>query len=66
MRLNGRRFFLSLTILTASVCLALGITMPILKLTSYGIWTTEHSLISTVEVLLHDGQIFLGLIVVVF
>jgi paraquat-inducible protein A len=66
MRIGGRRFFLSLTILTASVCLALGITMPILKLTSYGIWTTEHSLISTVEVLLNDGQTFLGLIVVVF
>ncbi len=66
MELSGRRFFLSITILTASVCLALGITLPILKLTSYGIWTTEHSLISTVEVLLNDGQTFLGLIVVVF
>jgi paraquat-inducible protein A len=66
MRLSGRRFFLSLTILTASVCLALGITLPILKLTSFTFWTTEHSLLSTVQVLLHDGQTFLGLIVVVF
>jgi paraquat-inducible protein A len=66
MRLSGRRFFLSLTILAASVCLALGITLPILKLTSFGFWTTEHSLLSTVRVLLHDGQTFLGLIVIVF
>ena len=66
MRLSSGRFFLSLTILTASVCLALGITMPILKLTTFTFWTTEHSLISTVGVLLHDKQTFLGLIVLVF
>lgn len=66
MRFGGRRFFLSLTILTASVCLALGITMPILKLTTMAFWTTEHSLISTVSVLIRDGQMFLGLIVLVF
>ncbi len=66
MWLSGRRFFLSLTILTASVCLALGITMPILKLTTFAFWTTEHSLLSTVGVLLHDGQTFLGMIVLVF
>ncbi|WP_092865389.1 paraquat-inducible protein A [Hyphomicrobium facile] len=66
MWLGGRRFILSLTILTASVCLALGITMPILKLTTFSFWTTEHSLLSTVGVLLHDGQTFLGLIVLIF
>ncbi len=66
MWLSGRRFFLSLTILAASVCLALGITMPILKLTTFTFWTTEHSLLSTVSVLLRDGQTFLGLIVLVF
>jgi paraquat-inducible protein A len=66
MWLSGRRFFLSLTILTASVCLALGITLPILKLTSFAFWTTEHSLLSTVDVLLKDGQTFLGMIVLIF
>ena len=66
MRLGGRRFFLSLTILTASVCLALGITMPILKLTQFAFWETEHSLLSTVGVLLRDGQTFLGGVVLVF
>lgn len=66
MRFGGRRFFLSLTILLASVCLALGITLPILKLTKFGFWATEHSLISTVSVLIHEGQTFLGLIVLIF
>ncbi|MGQ0456956.1 MAG: paraquat-inducible protein A [Hyphomicrobium sp.] len=66
MRLGGRRFILSLTILVASVCLALGITLPILKLTRLGLWDSEHSLISTVSVLIRDGQTFLGLIVLVF
>lgn len=66
MHLGGRRFFLSLTILAASVCLALGITLPILKLTQFAFWETEHSLISTVGVLLRDGQTFLGGIVLVF
>jgi paraquat-inducible protein A len=40
--------------------------MPILKLTTFKFWTSEHSLISTVNVLLHDGQTFLGLVVLVF
>ena len=66
MRFGGRRFFLSLTILLASVCLALGITLPILKLTRLSFWVTEHSLLSTVSVLIRDGQTFLGLIVLVF
>ena len=66
MRVGGRRFFLSLTILAASVCLALGISLPILKLTQFGFWTTEHSLLSTVGVLIREGQSFLGGIVLVF
>ena len=63
---SGRRFLLSLTILAASVCLALGISLPIIKLTKFGIWTTEHSLLSTVNVLVSEGQTFLGAIVLIF
>jgi paraquat-inducible protein A len=66
MRLGGRRFLLSLAIIAASVCLALGISMPIIKLTKYVFWSTEHSLISTVQVLINDGQMFLGLTVLIF
>ncbi len=66
MRLGGRRFLLSLAIIGASVCLALGISLPIIKLTKYVFWSTEHSLLSTVQVLLNDGQMFLGLTVLIF
>lgn len=66
MRLGGRRFLLSFAIIGAAVCLALGISLPIIKLTKYVFWSTEHSLISTVEVLILDGQVFLGLTVLIF
>jgi paraquat-inducible protein A len=66
MRLGGRRFLLSMAIIGASVCLALGISLPIIKLTKYVFWSTEHSLISTVFVLLQDHQYFLGLTVLIF
>jgi paraquat-inducible protein A len=66
MRLGGRRFLLSLAILAASVCLALGVSLPIIKLTKYMFWTTEHSLLSTVNVLIRDGQTFLGGTVLLF
>jgi len=57
---------LSLAILSASVCLALGISLPIIRLTKYVFWSTDHSLLSTVTVLLNDGQTFLGTMVLVF
>ncbi|MFM9850978.1 MAG: paraquat-inducible protein A [Hyphomicrobiaceae bacterium] len=66
MRIGGRRFLLSLAIIGASVCLALGVMLPIIKLTKYVFWTTEHSLVSTVQSLIRDGQWFLGLTVLVF
>jgi len=66
MRLGGRRFLLSLAIIGAAVCLALGISLPILKLTKFMFWTNEYSLMTTVEVLIRQGQTFLGLVVLVF
>jgi paraquat-inducible protein A len=66
MTLGGRRFLLSLAIIGASVCLALGVSLPIIKLTKYIFWSTEHSLLSTVHVLIRDGQLFLGVTVLVF
>ncbi|HRY06257.1 MAG TPA: paraquat-inducible protein A [Hyphomicrobiaceae bacterium] len=66
MRLGGRRFLLSFAIIGASVCLALGVSLPIIKLTKYVFWSTEHSLLSTVYVLIHDGQYFLGITVALF
>ena len=66
MTLGGRRFLLSLAIVGASVCLALGVNLPIIKLTKYVFWSTEHSLISTVRALIRDGQLFLGITILVF
>src|SRR3990170_106446 len=66
MRLGGRRFLLSLAIIGASVCLALGMTLPIIKLTKFVFWSTEHSLLSTVWVLIEDDQTFLGGTVLLF
>ncbi len=66
MRLGGRRFLLSLAIIGAAVCLALGISLPILKLTKFMFWTSEYSLMTTVAVLIRQGQTFLGLVVLVF
>ncbi len=63
---GGRRILLSLAIVLASVCLALGISLPTIKLTRFAVFTTEHSLISAVWSLLQSGQKFLGLIVLVF
>src|SRR5262245_33201533 len=66
MRLGGRRFLLTLAIVGASVCLALGVSLPIIKLTKFVFFTYEHSLISTVNALIRSGQIFLGSTVLVF
>jgi paraquat-inducible protein A len=66
MTLGGRRFLLSMAILAAAVCLALGVSLPIIKLTKFVFFTYEHSLISTVQSLLTSGQTFLGVTVLVF
>ena len=41
MTLGGRRFLLSLAIVAASVCLALGVSLPIIKLTKFVFFTYE-------------------------
>jgi paraquat-inducible protein A len=66
MTLGGRRFLLSLAIVAASVCLALGVSLPIIKLTKFVFFTYEHSLISTVNALIRSGQLFLGITVLIF
>src|SRR5262252_8915947 len=66
MTLGGRRFLLTLAIVAASVSLALGVSLPIIKLTKFVFFTYEHSLISTVNALIRSGQLFLGITVLVF
>ena len=66
MMLGGRRFLLSLALVGASVCLALGVSLPIIKLTKFVFFTYEHSLISTVNALIRSGQYFLGITILIF
>ena len=66
MTLGGRRFLLSMAILAAAVCLALGVSLPIIKLTKFVFFTYEHSLVSTVQSLLVSKQYLLGATVLVF
>ena len=64
--LGGRRFLLSLAIIGASISLALGISLPSIKLTKFYFFSTEYSLITTVESLIRRNQIFLGSLVFIF
>jgi paraquat-inducible protein A len=66
MTLGGRRFLLSVAIIGASISLALGISLPSIKLTRFYFFATEYSLISTVYTLIARNQIFLGSLVFVF
>ena len=64
--MGGRRFLLSLAIIGASISLALGVSLPSIKLTKFYFFSTEFSLISTVYTLLLRNQVFLGSLVLVF
>jgi paraquat-inducible protein A len=66
MMLGGRRFLLASALAAASACLALGLALPIIKLTRFVVFSHEHSLISTVNALIRSGQTFLGAVVLVF
>jgi paraquat-inducible protein A len=66
MTLGGRQFLLSTALVAASLCLALGISLPIIKLTKFVFFTYEHSLISAVNALIRSDQFVIGLIVLVF
>lgn len=66
MTLGGRRFLLGLALVAASVCLALGVSLPSIKLTKFVFFTYEHSLLSTVNALIRSGQYFLGVVVLIF
>lgn len=63
---TARSFILGLLIITATICLVLGLTLPIVKLTRLYIWTDVHSLISIVWDLYFANELFLASIIAVF
>jgi paraquat-inducible protein A len=66
--MSGSRwsFLLGLMIVGATVCLVLGLTLPIMRLTRFYIWTDVHSLVSIVRELYLSGEIFLASVICVF
>ena len=63
---SRRSFLLGLMIVAATVCLVLGLTLPIMRLTRFYIWTDVHSLVSVVRELYVSGEIFLAAIICIF
>ena len=64
---SGRRsFLLGLLIIAATVCLVLGLTLPIIRLTRFYVWTDVHSLVSVVRELYLANEIILASIVCIF
>ena len=61
-----RRIVLSLLIVAAGGCLYLGITEPIIKLTQLYVFSDEHSLLTAVQALYADGEVFLATVVLIF
>ena len=55
-----------MAIIAASISLALGLTLPGIRLTRFYFFATEYSLISTVYTLIARNQIFLGSLVFIF
>lgn len=61
-----RSFILGLLIVAATVCLVLGLTLPIVRLTRFYVWTDVHSLVSIVIELYNAHEILLAVVVGVF
>ena len=61
-----RSFFLGILIVAASVCLVLGLTMPIVRLTRFYMWTDVHSMVSILEALYQSHEFFLAAIIGLF
>jgi paraquat-inducible protein A len=64
---RGRRsFLLGLLIITATVCLVLGLTLPIIKLTRFYVWSDVHSLVTVVRELYYSEELLLAGVVFIF
>ncbi len=69
-RANGpsalRTFLVGVLIIGATTCLVLGLTMPVIELTYFYVWSDTHSFISITRALFAEQEIFLAGILVVF
>ena len=63
---SRRVFLLGLLIITATVCLVLGLTLPIIKLTRFYVWSDVHSLVTVVRELYYSGEYILAGVIFFF
>jgi paraquat-inducible protein A len=63
---GARSFLLGVLIVAATVCLVLGLTLPIVRLTRFYVWTDVHSLISILEELYNAQEFFLAIVIGLF
>jgi paraquat-inducible protein A len=61
-----RTFLVGVLIIGATACLVLGLTMPVIELTYFYVWSDTHSFISIVRALFAEQEIFLAGILVIF
>ncbi len=61
-----RAFFIFALTLSATVCLVLGLTLPVVKLTRLYFWTDTHSITSIISALYYTNEIFLAGVIFVF
>jgi paraquat-inducible protein A len=61
-----RAFLIFIITLSAAVCLVLGLTLPVMKLTRLYFWTDTHSIMSILQALYATDETFLAGVVFVF
>lgn len=61
-----RAFFIFILTLGAAVCLVLGLTLPVMRLTRLYFWTDTHSILSILSALWAGDEIFLTAVIFVF
>jgi paraquat-inducible protein A len=66
MQRGMRAFLIFVLTLAAAVCLVLGLTLPVVKLTRLYFWTDTHSLTSIISALYYTGEVFLACVIFVF
>lgn len=63
---GARSFLLGVLIVAATVCLVLGLMLPIVRLTRFYVWTDVHSMISIIEELYTAKEVFLAAVICLF
>ena len=63
---QNRSIFLEMLLAGAAICLLLGLTLPVVRLSWLYFFTSKHSILSVIKVLIGSGEWFLGIVLAVF